>query len=150
MLAFPTSAAKYRHAIWPAPQVRMTPGSGDTGLWSGTATSTGTARHGMAWHGMAIKMMTGRFPLIVPDYPTWRSGEHNNRLTCGFGAAQDRSILLRRNSTKNSANKDSANPTHKGKFKPYPSSTPQPEIQVPAARPTLTTDTYSVLTSAFG
>ena len=110
----------------------------------------GTARHGMAWHAMAIKMMTGRFPLIVPDYPTWRSGEHNNRLTCGFGAAQDRSILLRRNSTKNSANKDSANPTHKGKFKPYPSSTPQPEIQAPPARPTLTTDTYSVLTSAFG
>ena len=145
MLTFPTNTAKYRHAIWPAPQVSMTPGSGDTGLWSGTATSTG-----MAWHAMAIKMMTGRFPLIVPDYPTWRSGEHNNRLTCGFGAAQDRSILLRRNSTKNSANKDSANPTHKGKFKPYPSSTPQPEIQAPPARPTLTTDTYSVLTSAFG
>ena len=46
MLTFPTNTAKYRHAIWPAPQVSMTPGSGDTGLWSGTATSTG-----MAWHG---------------------------------------------------------------------------------------------------
>lgn len=101
-------------------------------------------------HGTAIKMMAGRLPLIVPDCPTWRSGEQNNRLTCGFGAAQDRSILLRRYSTKNSASNDSAKPTHKGKFKPYPSSTPQPEIQVPAARPTLTTDTYSVLTSAFG